>query len=89
MISRRAFVCGTAALGGTLSMPADAHQSVRVNELLDRAMDGIDPKRFIDAHNHVVGVGHGGSGCAVHPSMTDGIRHPLNSVSRLRASQRH
>ncbi|MEC9388738.1 MAG: amidohydrolase [Myxococcota bacterium] len=80
MISRRAFVCGTAALGGTLSMPADAHQSVRVNELLDRAMDGIDPKRFIDAHNHVVGVGHGGSGCAVHPSMTDGIRHPLNWV---------
>ena len=43
-------------------------------------MDGIDPNRFIDAHNHVVGVGHGGSGCAVHPSMTDGIRHPLNWV---------
>lgn len=43
-------------------------------------MDGIDPKRFVDVHNHVVGVGHGNSGCTVHPSMTDAWGHPFSWV---------
>ncbi len=64
-------------------MQAHAGRS-EVDDLLARALDGIVPHRFVDAHNHVVGVGHGGSGCAVHPSMMDGFRHPLNWV-RFRA----
>ena len=42
-------------LTGPLSTGAQA--------LLDRAWHGLDPKRVLDAHVHVVGLGRGGSGC--------------------------
>ena len=78
MITRRVFLGGcTAALG----LPLRAHAAAAATEeLVARAMTGIDPTRFIDAHNHVVGVGHGGSGCTVHPSMMDGFRNPLKWI---------
>ena len=63
--------------------PLRASQS-EMDDLVSRAMTGIDPHRFIDAHTHIVGVGHGGSGCTVHPSMMDGLSHPFNWV-RFRA----
>ena len=47
-------------------------------------MAGIDPETYLDVHNHVLGMGHGGTGVTVHPHMTAGISHPLNWI-RFRA----
>ena len=47
-------------------------------------MAGIDPDAYLDVHNHVVGMGHGGTGVTVHPHMTAGLAHPLNWI-RFRA----
>ena len=73
------------AVGGGLALSIPAHgAATREQSLIDRAMVGIDPARFLDVHNHVVGVGHGGSGAWVHPHMTDGLAHPMNWI-RFRA----
>jgi hypothetical protein len=32
-------------------------------ELIARAWQGLDPKRVLDQHVHVVGLGRGGTGC--------------------------
>lgn len=37
--------------------------------LYDRAHEGVDPKRRIDVHTHVAGIGANGSGCSVSPEM--------------------
>lgn len=47
-------------------------------------MSGINPESYLDVHNHVVGMGHGGTGVTVHPHMTAGISHPMNWI-RFRA----
>jgi mannonate dehydratase len=54
------------------------------SELVERAMKGIDPTAYVDVHNHVVGMGAGGTGVYVHPHMTDGWGHPLHWI-RFRA----
>ncbi len=72
------------SIGGSAAASASRRTP---DDLVKRAMTGLTPGRFVDAHNHVVGVGHGDSGCAVHPSMMDGIRHPFNWI-RFRAYAR-
>ena len=81
MITRRAFLVGGCA--GLMCPEAAAARSTE-DALIARAMSGIDPDLFVDVHNHVVGLGHGGTGVQVHPHMTAGISHPLNWI-RFRA----
>lgn len=78
MLSRRTFLGGSAA-GLTLPLSAQAARESE-SELIERAMEGINPDTFLDVHNHVVGMGHGGTGCSVHPDMTNGLGHPLNWI---------
>jgi predicted TIM-barrel fold metal-dependent hydrolase len=78
VLSRRAFLGGGAA---GLAVPLSAHAANESEaDLIDRAMDGINPDTFVDVHNHVVGMGHGNTGCAVHPDMSDAMGHPLNWI---------
>lgn len=60
------------ALSGPLSAAAQA--------LVDRAWEGVDPARTLDAHVHVVGTGVGGSGCFIGPRM----RSWASPVDRLK-----
>jgi len=53
---------------GPLSEAARAH--------IAAAWRGLDPKRVLDCHVHVVGVGTGNSGCFVNPRMRS-VLHPL------------
>ncbi len=39
--------------------------SVEAKKLIAKAWDGLDPRRVLDAHVHVMGLGKGGTGCAV------------------------
>src|SRR5688572_20511140 len=45
--------------------------------LVDRAFSGLEPKRVLDTHVHVVGLGAGGTGCFVNPNMNAYVRHPI------------
>jgi hypothetical protein len=45
--------------------------------LLARAWEGIDVRKLLDAHVHLVGMGAGGTGCYVNPKMHAGLRHPM------------
>jgi mannonate dehydratase len=83
-VSRRAFLGGACALGSAVfSGPAHA-ENTSTQTLIDRAMKGIKPGGYVDVHNHIVGMGHGGSGARVHPDMTGGLSQPLNWI-RFRA----
>jgi uncharacterized protein len=48
--------------------------------LIAECFEGLDPARLWDGHAHMVGLGEGGSGCWVNPSM----RSHLHPVDRLR-----
>ncbi len=78
MLSRRHFLGASAGL--IVPTASHARRGSAERDLIRRAMDGIDPKRFLDAHVHVVGVGHGDTGCSVHPNMTDMWSHPLQWI---------
>ncbi len=39
--------------------------SAAAQALLDRAWAGLDPKRVLDTHTHIIGVGAGGTGCFI------------------------
>jgi mannonate dehydratase len=79
MISRRRFL---GAASASLVVPSTAHATRTEDDeqLIRRAMNGIDPKHFLDAHVHVVGIGQGDTGCAVHPNMMDFWGHPMNWI---------
>ena len=78
MLSRRHFLGASAAL--MIPTSSHARRGPEEEALIRRAMDGIDPKRFLDAHVHVVGVGHGNTGCRVHPNMMDMWSHPVQWI---------
>lgn len=44
--------------------------------LVARALDGLGPGQVFDHHVHLVGVGEGGTGAWVHPSLRD-FWHPI------------
>ena len=82
MITRRSFLAAVGA-GMAVSPRAMAAQASN-EELIERAMKGINPDAFLDVHNHVIGLGTGKTGIRVHPHMTDGWGHPLHWI-RFRA----
>lgn len=44
------------------------------HELIARAWEGLDPRRVLDTHCHLVGLGTGGTGCWVNPSLMTPMR---------------
>src|SRR5712692_2369803 len=51
-------------------------------DLMKRAFDDVDPRRLVDYHTHVVGVGAGGTGNLVNPAMRS-WRRPLKYLKFL------
>jgi len=49
---------------------------------MKRAFDDVDPRRLVDYHTHVVGVGAGGTGNLVNPAMRS-RRRPLKYLKFL------
>jgi mannonate dehydratase len=56
--------------------PPSGPLSASARSLLATAWKGLEPKRVIDCHVHVIGLGTGDSGCWVNPHMRD-WRHPM------------
>jgi predicted TIM-barrel fold metal-dependent hydrolase len=50
--------------------------SPNAKKLVDNAFKGLDMKRVVDTHLHVVGLGKGGTGVWVNPAMSKWWRHP-------------
>ncbi|MCP5272842.1 MAG: amidohydrolase [Burkholderiaceae bacterium] len=84
--------CGGAALGAGLftslgarawrnacrgPLPAD----LAADELVAAALDGLDPTRLVDTHAHLLGTGDAGSGCRIHPHLTQAW-HPVEHLRR-------
>ncbi len=51
------------------------------HELVRAAFDGLDPTALWDVHAHLLGTGDSGSGCTVHPSMSQWWR-PVEVLRR-------
>ncbi len=69
-------------LGGAWNHSPDALDLVtqsNTSELVDAAMEGIDPSHLVDYHTHVVGLGTGGTGASIHPDNLD-WSHPFERV---------
>jgi hypothetical protein len=90
---RRALCCGAAAIAGLFtSLVAEADDTppampwrawpAQLADLLDATFDGLDPAALWDVHAHLLGTGDSGSGCTIHPSMTEGW-HPLERLRRV------
>lgn len=91
---RHALCCGAAAAAGlfTSLLPGTAQAAVRnackpglpggaqMQDWLARLWEGLAPQDLWDVHAHLLGNGDSGSGCTLHPSLTQGF-HP---VERLR-----
>ena len=89
--------CGAMALGlfsGLLGTPRPARAAMLRNPCLEipfgdealadyvaAALEGLDTRRLVDTHAHLLGNGDSGSGCSVHPSMHQWWR-PLEVVRR-------
>src|SRR5262250_1604620 len=56
--------------------PPDGPLSAAASALLDRVWQGLDPKRVVDCHVHVVGLGSGSSGCWVNERARS-LLHPI------------
>jgi predicted TIM-barrel fold metal-dependent hydrolase len=73
---------GVDELGGAWDHSPDELDLVtpsKVTQLVDAAMEGIDPAHLVDYHTHVVGLGTGGTGASVHPDNLD-WSHPLDRI---------
>ncbi len=82
--SRRRFLCTCgAAIAGWLTDPATAAPwsapckptkplPQAAQDLLQAALQGIAPAQLWDMHCHLLGNGDSGSGCTLHPSLTQG-----------------
>lgn len=85
--------CGALAAGLFTGLPARAAGSLvnpckppwaaggAAQALVTEAFDGIDAKRLVDTHAHLLGNGDSGSGCSVHPQMHQWWR-PLEVLRR-------
>jgi uncharacterized protein len=91
LLTRRRALLLTGATGLALAGRTLVSRAVRAPEetgplspaaqaLVDRAWEGLDPARTLDAHVHVVGTGVGGSGCFIGPRM----RSWASPVDRLK-----
>lgn len=95
MNRRHALCCGAALAAGLftdlVARPAQAAlrnpcrgalpPELARHDLLLGAFDGIDASRLVDTHAHLLGTGDAGSGCSVHPAMTQWW-HPAESLRR-------
>lgn len=95
MNRRHALCCGAALAAGLFTglVPKPAHAALRNpcrgalppdlarHELVQRAFDGIAASRLVDTHAHLLGTGDSGSGCRVHPAMTQWW-HPAENLRR-------
>ena len=65
------FASACASLGGAFKgQPEDLNQiSPEARELVEKAYADIDDGQTVDYHNHIVGLGTGGTGTYVNPSM--------------------
>ncbi len=89
--SRRHFLCCTAAISfmlGSSSARAQAKHCSPDQALAIEAknwalglFDGLKVDQTWDAHSHLLGMGHGGTGCTVHESLTQWW-HPIEVVRR-------
>jgi mannonate dehydratase len=92
---RHALCCGAAAVAG-LFTSLQAHAALpgldnpcrgalppdlARHDLVLRAFDGLDPAALWDVHAHLLGTGDSGSGCTVHPSMSQWWR-PIEVLRR-------
>jgi mannonate dehydratase len=79
-LSRRQLVVATsfAALYGALRLgrsrlarqpPSRAPLSARTQAFVDALWRGLAPAQVLDVHTHLIGLGHGGTGCEVGPRM--------------------
>jgi len=92
---RHALCCGAAAVAGLFtSLRAHAAlpgidnpcrgrlpEALARHELVRAAFDGIDAAALWDVHAHLLGTGDSGSGCTVHPSMSQWWR-PIEVLRR-------
>ncbi|MEW5847650.1 MAG: amidohydrolase [Myxococcota bacterium] len=67
-------LCGTLLAG--CAAPRRLFFAAHAEELVARALDGLDRARLLDTHVHVVGVGAGGTGCYINEEMTSPL-HPV------------
>jgi mannonate dehydratase len=92
---RHALCCGAAAVVG-LFTSLEAHaalpglnnpcrgrlpKALAQHDLVRAAFDGIDAAALWDVHAHLLGTGDSGSGCTVHPSMSQWWR-PIEVLRR-------
>src|SRR5688572_11427473 len=92
---RHALCCGAAAVAGLFtSLRAHAAlpgidnpcrgrlpEALARHELVRAAFDGIDAASLWDVHAHLLGTGDSGSGCTVHPNMSQ-WRRPIEVLRR-------
>jgi len=92
---RHALCCGAAAVAGMFtSLQAHAAlpgldnpcrgklpQALAQHDLVRAAFEGLDPHALWDVHAHLLGTGDSGSGCTVHPSMSQWWR-PIEVLRR-------
>ena len=70
-------------VGGAFDRDAKrADLSPQANALIRRAYADVDPKRLVDYHVHVVGLGHGNTQSFVNPAMLSWW-HPLSRIKFL------
>jgi predicted TIM-barrel fold metal-dependent hydrolase len=72
-------------IGGAFShRPAELRDraSPAAADLIKRAFADVDPRRLVDYHTHVVGLGAGGTGNRVNPAMRTWT-HPLKHLKFL------
>ena len=95
MNRRHALCCGAALAAGLftglVAQPAQAAlrnpcrgalpPELARHDLVLGAFDGIDVQRLVDTHAHLLGTGDAGSGCSVHPAMTQWW-HPAENLRR-------
>jgi uncharacterized protein len=92
---RHALCCGAAAVAG-LFTSLQAHAALpgidnpclgklppalAQHDVVRAAFDGLDPSALWDVHAHLLGTGDSGSGCTVHPSMSQWWR-PIEVLRR-------
>jgi mannonate dehydratase len=92
---RHLLCCGAAAVAGLFtSIEAQAAlpglnnpcrgrlpEALARHDLVRAAFDGLDPTALWDVHAHLLGTGDSGSGCTVHPSMSQWWR-PIEVLRR-------
>lgn len=91
LVHRRRLLCCAAAAAAGLLAGANAHAApwatacadglpAELSDFLARRWEGLDAASLWDMHCHLLGNGDSGSGCFLHPSLTQGI----NLIERAR-----